>query len=694
MEIIEKIKGKVETDEEPSYILESAQDLDIPEVRQEVLVKEIFKEFDVIKAERMAEHYDYFIKTAENQYKGEMPRRKNAMFNLNEPITKTIIKDIVGDIVDSHWGVDPIVSISPRPEFAKEGGSEVCQKQEQFIDCVMDVRIPFKSRFELASQSACLKKVGMIKWFHKIRKEKRVGKETYVGKNEVIGKNENGSPVIDNAGVKNFMLQHGKEMEKAPEKYKKYIEDLIAEKTIQIEVTRDELTYNDPYPKFVDNKNFYVHNSVSGYEGLCETRCIIERVNFSYYELKKFEKENKFVNIDKLVQDDNGNIPEGAYSRDFDILECVFYFLLNDDDEDYTKIVCWISEEKRIYLGGVYFPFTVLDCYYVPHYVTEGEGFYHESIAEDIKDINVAKNAILNLTLESAYIATLITPIVPPGSKVIEQFLNKEFTVGIPIEANPNEIAFLNERMRPPDIGGLLLLNHELSKISGDVTGRSDLRTGRESPLDPNAPGNKTIALLQQTSKNIRRYVMKMSEGFNQDINCILKIYYEISQEAQEYFSSRASAVVGENPFKISRSEMIARTTIQSQAYAFDFDKQNEKRANLALYQVTQNEMLIQGNPEAKYHMIKTLIKSWSPMWSKMIDKILPSLEEFRAGQAKLALQATVQYFKGVADQAQVTGQVPKLDPNQLLAMIQDLQARSVSTVAAETQRQKQEQKG
>ena len=680
--------------EDPVAILDTAKEYKLSDAEQTKIVKEIMEEFKEIKKERDAEGLDEFFDSMDNQYNGKMPRRKNAMFNLNDPMTKRIVDDINGSNIDALFSTDPILTIKPRPEFGKANGWEVCEKQEEFVDSRLDEKIPLKSELELASLSAILKGLGLIKWFHCIKRERRVGKETYIGKNEMVGQDEQGQPIIQNQGIMDYVLIHGEDIQENPTKHKKNLEDLQAEKTITIDVEKDEIVYNDPKPKFIDNKNFYVRMKTNGYDGLCEARLIVERVNYTYYELKKLEKENNFVNVDELVKDDDGKTRQGAYSEDFDVLECVFYFA-KDSGKEYDKVVVWIAEEKEKYLGSINYPYAVLDAYYVPHYVKKiGTGFYQGSIGEDIQDLNIASNAILNLALEDAYLSNLLsmTPIVDENSAVAKQFMNKSWTPGMPLYSS-SPIEFMSKNMKSPDIGSLLALKSELTRMSDEASGSSSLRTGRESQLDPKAPGNKTIALLQETRKNIRRYVMQFSQGFNQDINCLLKIYHEITQDDQKYLPRNATQTVGENPFKsISRGEMIARTTIQSQAHAFDFDKLNERATDLALYQTMQNEMLIQGNPESKYNLIKTLIKGWSPKWKNQIDKILPDMAEFKAQQAKLAMQATAQYFGQVVEQSKITGQPPQLDPEQLLAMIQDLQSRATSTVEAEVERQKQSQ--
>ena len=314
--------------------------------------------------------------------------------------------------------MDPIVSVGPRPEFAKEGGSEVTQKQEEFLDYAFDMRLPFRHPFRLAAHSAVRKKVGMIKWRHKIRMAPIMRTETYKPDiEEQPDPNIPGATIKVSKGVENFVKTHRERIEKDPEKYKWVIDKLNNNIPVTLDVEYSDPVYNDPYPKFVNNKNFYVRKDVEGYEGLIETRLTVERVSMRHYELKKFEKEYEFVNIDKLLYDSdedekNEEIRKGAYTEAYDILECVFHFNeTNDTGGDTEKIVCFFSEKKQMYLGGVYYPLTVLECYYVPHYVKKNrEGFYQGCISEDIRDVHISKNAILNFTLEGAWIGNMVTP--------------------------------------------------------------------------------------------------------------------------------------------------------------------------------------------------------------------------------------------------------------------------------------------
>lgn len=685
-------------------LLTKGKTLTLDDTDQKTLVKSIKEEFEAIKQERTdidGENYDAFLNTMDRQRKGRMPKTAGRAYNLDTRLTKIKCNDIIRTVVDALFGVDPKISVNPRPGFAKGIGTEVCSQQQDFLDYALDEKIPLRKPIRLAAASATYKKVGMIKWTHKVRKEKRIGHKKYEGKPEVVGQDpRTGQPIIKNKPLENFLLEFGEDIEKAREKnpnFTKYnwvIKHLMQGKKAEFDVEYEEITYNDPFPKFVDNANFYVRKDTEGYLGLCEASLIVERVSFTYYQLKQLEKEYDFVNVNKLIYDSddserNDDKRTGFANEKYNILECVYYALLPGEDE-YTKVICWIAEEKMVYLGGINYPYTVLDSYYVPHYVKcTDTGFYSESVAEDITDIHLSKNAILNHTLESAQMANTVTPITTKDSDVAKQFLENTWVNGLPLYGG-KDLDFLSNKMRSPDIGGLLILDQTLSHIASEITGVSDLRSGQESPLDPNAPGNKTAILLQESGKDVKDYVDEFSNGFNIDAQVILKLYYEMGQDEQEYLEKRQRTVTGAEPKKINKGAMIARTSIQSQAMAYDFNKLNAKREDLAMNSFLTNESIVINNPQANYERIKTVMAGWSPKWKNAMDKILPPLEEFKAQQAQMALQAVQMYIQSKIQEAKVTGQPPKMLPEELIGMISQMQAMATMPMPALEEKQKQ----
>jgi hypothetical protein len=142
-----------------------------------------------------------------------------------------------------------------------------------------------------------------------------------------------------------------------------------------------------------------------------------------------------------------------------------------------------------------------------------------------------------------------------------------------------------------------------------------------------------------------------------------------MSLEGRKY-RPRAENVVGEDPFdEISRSEMRARTNIQSQAASFNIDRQMEKELDVTLYQLVRGEQIVAQNPQAVYSLLKNIIKGWSPKWKNMVEQILPSPEKL----SQMQLQATVAGVKGyiMEKQAEANAGMPvEPDARELIAVV------------------------
>jgi hypothetical protein len=408
------------------------------------------------------------------------------------------------------------------------------------------------------------------------------------------------------------------------------------------------------------------------------TKLIAERKMYSWWELEKLQKNDQFYDIEKLSYEgkDGDQKRLAKYkNKEYEIFECTFFTKLNESDEDYTRGIFWVSRDKKLMIGSILYPYFSVDCVYLPFYINKKKaGIYQDGIGVDLTDTNIAESAILNFVLEGAYISNMVTPICEKDSDVERQFIEKRWTHGIPLNGDPKSIDFLQKYMKPPDIGGLLLLMQHLIQTDDDVSRYSAGMSGKESPLDPQAPAQKTIALLQQSSIGIKDYVKTLSPSLNEMANMFLQLQYQMSKEGRKY--RPRTSVVGTDPFAmINRNEMIARTNIQCQAMAFDYDKLNEKREDVALYQLLRQELLIARNPNAVYSILKNIIKGWSPKWKNAIDTILPPLEEFQKEQVITALKALALYAKQKQQTAQTTGLPQELKAEEFIPLMNDLMA-------------------
>jgi hypothetical protein len=698
---VELKKVKLDKKEEklsdlPIY-LEKIEDLE--DTDKSRIIDAILDEHKEIDDEWQEAHIIEELKALDNQYDGVMSEDERRMFNLCSRVTKRKVDKVDNMIMQALMKSDPKFSVSPRPGFEKQGGQDVCDKQSDFLDYKLD-NLPFEVPVGQAIHNATLKRLGLVRWEHVIKREKRKREECYKGtpgqgKPFSIGVDPNTQqPItIQNDGLAEFL----RNWPDAAKDYPGYIKSLSEGKEVKFVAEFTETTYDDPMPTSIDPKNFRARLDCDGYEGLKTTKLIVEYENYSYWELKRQEKRGFFFDVEDLSyegkKEDNKKIAKFK-NKTYEILRCTFYTKLKEDDEEEMKCIFWVHEDKKKMIGAIRWPYYGIDCEYVPHYISKKKrGLFGDNLADVLTDSQFAESAILNHILEAMWMRDLITPIVEKNSSIHSQFLNKSWTHGVPMTKTKDEtIDFLQKYMGPTDVGGALTILQYLAQEDDAATGVSQGMSGQQTPLDPRAPAAKTMALLKMSGIDIEAYVNSVAPSFNLDGEILLQLYYQIAQDGVSYRLSPDRAKP-ESPFALlTRSEMIAKTNIQVQAMNFDFEKQNERQSNLALYQTFRADPIVSNNPMAVYAMAKQLIKSWSPKWSNAIDSILPDPQTFAKEQLQIASQAIARYVQKIIMEAKVTGQQPVIDPRQLLSAMQQMQVESVTPPRPEVVKAREEQ--
>ena len=66
----------------------------------------------------------------------------------------------------------------------------------------------------------------------------------------------------------------------------------------------------------------------------------------------------------------------GASPAPTDRVECVYWFNekgnetdTEEDIDNESRIICWFEVEKKTFLGAIYYPYDIVECYYLPFYI-------------------------------------------------------------------------------------------------------------------------------------------------------------------------------------------------------------------------------------------------------------------------------------------------------------------------------------
>lgn len=648
--------------------------LDLTPDQKKQLEEAAFLEFDALKTEREELGLEKKWESLEKQYEGSLAPIKAIDFAIDVRESKIKVDSIVRAAKEAFFPEDgSIVDVAPRPETARNDGWAVAEKQQQFLDFAMSEEIRPEVSFAKCFTSVFKKAVGIIKICWSYRQETRRREEHWAGKIVQVGQMPDGTPIMDNEGLRNFLQAYPD----APERYPGQVAKLMEGKDVDIVVAYKEQVRNNPQFKYIKIEDFYVRNSCEYNDGLLSEHLIGERQEYSYFELMKMQDCGEFENVEALWNDneDPGKGGDDHKTKMYKVMEFTTYMKLKPSDKQETKIKCWFGEERKCFLGAIAYPYYSIDIDYVGFWAAYNDkGFYAnaESVMFDLRDTHIAQDALISLMLQSIYIRNIITPIVKEGSEMEQMFLDHEFKNGSPITVDDmtDDVSkgFGYVQWPSTDTNGGLVMLEKLKRIGSDVSRVSDLVTGGDSELDPSAPAAKTIALLQQSGVGIKDYIKSMLPSFNILAGYLLQMYYQMSTDDRKYrIRTKGKQVTGKDIFgDILRSEMIVKTNIQSRAAAFVFDKVMEKREGLAALQMIQANPYLVRKPKVLYSATKIFLSTFGGRWKTLADT-MPTDEEF----AQEMMQVSAQAIQMLMQQAQQRGQVTGVKPNPREVMAQ-----------------------
>ncbi len=714
----EQKRNDLTIDDVPSYRIR----LKLDDGQKNRLKTQFQEEFRALLTERQSLGLTSKWATLDNQYDGVLKKNSKLTFNLHSHQSKIKTDAIVRALNEAFLDSQPMVDVSPRPEFWKEedkSGEDVCEKQQQFIQYEMEENIKPSADITRVALCAVKKFVGIMKLEWCYEKEKRKREETYIGENTETGEVDPvGQPITENNALKEFESNYPNWEERG---YKSYHDKIANGGTVNLVVEYLDTIQNSAKWRHVSVEDFYVRNSTFYNDGLKKAHLVVERDTMTYWELLKKEKNEEFENIDSICQMyPDASMSEGGTkldykNNDFPVLEATMYFRLDENDEEETKIKAWFAEidsemEKQTtsnryeLFGAILYPYYGFDIDYKAFYVKlNNDGFYGggKSVMWDLKDSNIAQDALLNLSLHSMYIRNILTPIVKEGSELEAMFIENRWQDGrpLPVDATTENVNDAMAFVEYPQINlqDFLALGAQMQKIDSGVTGITDsAATGRSDPTDPHAPASKTIALLNQSGINIKDYIRTFLPAFNDIVGDTLQLYYQMSQEGKKFrVSYKSRKVTGEDAFAaISRDEMIARTNIQARASSFAFDKVKQAQENMMALQTIGASPVGATQPEAYYKALVLAIGAISPMWKNFTEVDMLSPSDFQKKQMAVAMQAVAKMLELRATQAQVVGGTPPpLNPQEAGAAVTQAQAEAANPALAQHV-QEQQQKG
>lgn len=211
--------------------------------------------------------------------------------------------------------------------------------------------------------------------------------------------------------------------------------------------------------------------------------------------------------------------------------------------------------------------------------------------------------------------------------------------------------AFQQFKINPADKSAGQNRRQELLRYSELLVGPTQLLSGRESPLDPDAPGNKTIALIQQSNMRIEDYINEIRLGFDELGDHALSLYYQRGPEEIKYQSKEE--------VKSIRRKMIRRDIkLKTHGVTATMNPEIEFAKALQWFTILKEEPQIGADPDKRRNLLNRLMLAGR---LEGRDELLPDKQEVEEEKRKKMKEEIIQEL--VAQGAAIPGVTPPPPP-------------------------------
>ncbi len=259
------------------------------------------------------------------------------------------------------------------------------------------------------------------------------------------------------------------------------------------------------------------------------------------------------------------------------------------------------------------------------------------SIIGLVEAINAEADASINQEINSSMIDSVPVFIGKKGAKadMDQAGLFTDFF-------KPGNAAFIDN---PADFGALKVpgvdkttsaaRRAELLRMAEMLVGPTQMLSGRESPIDPEAPGNKTIALIQQSNMRIEDYINELRISFDKLGELILALYYQFGRNSIKFESERPTEgqiAEGKIVKELRRKALRGNVRLQTHGVTATANPEIEFMKAVKWWELLSNEPMVGGDKVRRRELLNRLMMAGRIQGR---EDLLPPKPEVEAQQEK-----------------------------------------------------------
>lgn len=409
---------------------------------------------------------------------------------------------------------------------------------------------------------------------------------------------------------------------KDTESYKKYTKDLMAGEPVEVWYEKDEILKDSPELYHVKLEDLYLMPDV---DDIDRQRMIPEKIEFSWLQLVNYVETKYFEgSILKYLRD---KYTDDYYKRKYPAFQTICYYDYEKNNRPKKIVATALADESGKQciklIKTITYPYIHREAYYSLYYIKRISGsIYGEGLAEKLKHTNKALNNLWNQTVDSGTYRNL------PMLKGVKTEM-EDVTMKTP---KPGAVWYLKQigALEVLHMGGQYIetINYiaRLERYAEWLSGVSAYMTGRESPLDPNAPASKAFMLLKESNLRVNKSIQSLHRSNKRTFKQIDKLIYQYARGTKLPYLVRS----GEE-FKskdIDRKLLGIKVDYVPHLSDITINKEAENQQDMGFAVYLQSRPLIQQNPGSEEVILETLIRNKGGIWEKNLDKLLPQLKK------------------------------------------------------------------
>lgn len=314
---------------------------------------------------------------------------------------------------------------------------------------------------------------------------------------------------------------------------------------------------------------------------------------------------------------------ERSFSDEKELFCLVVKFKLEDDGPE-SKLLVTYSHEKAMALGGCKYPY-LKDCFTPFRIIRRPGRMLGVSIPGRLEQLNNEVDASINYEINSSVIE--MAPIFKakkPGDETFDpQAEENRVRPGV-VWWMDHPDQFSQLPIQASDKSASSGRRQELVRYAEMLIGPTQLLSGRESPQDPNAPGNKTIALIQQSNMRIEDYINEFRQGFDELGDILVSLYYQFGDGMLSYADKQGASQT------LARDILAGLPKMSTHGVTANLSPEIEFAKAMQWFQLLMPVPEISGSPTRRRELLSRLM-----MAGRLPDKdsLLPTVQEVQAAE-------------------------------------------------------------